>query len=89
VPNVCIAAGNRIYWVNLVCLGFIDTPMHRRLRGIVGDEMYDNAFQQRVHTRRAGRPAEIAQSLVFLCSVEASYITGTTLTPDGGFGSTM
>jgi NAD(P)-dependent dehydrogenase (short-subunit alcohol dehydrogenase family) len=76
-------------WGNLVCLGFIDTPMHRRLRGIVGDEMYDNAFQQRVHTRRAGRPAEIAQSLVFLCSVEASYITGTTLTPDGGFGSTM
>ena len=27
-------------------------------------------------------------AIVFLCSDEASYITGTTLTPDGGFSST-
>src|SRR5450432_763257 len=67
--------------VNLVCPGFIDTPMHRRLRGIVGDELYDKVLLQRVHVRRAGRPEEIAQSIVFLCSEEASYITGTTLTP--------
>jgi NAD(P)-dependent dehydrogenase (short-subunit alcohol dehydrogenase family) len=75
--------------VNLVCPGFIDTPMHRRLRGIVGDELYDNVLLQRVHVRRAGRPEEIAQSIVFLCSEEASYITGTTLTPDGGFALTL
>jgi NAD(P)-dependent dehydrogenase (short-subunit alcohol dehydrogenase family) len=75
--------------VNLVCPGFIDTPMHRRLRGIVGDELYDKVLLQRVHVRRAGRPEEIAQSIVFLCSEEASYITGTTLTPDGGFALTL
>ena len=75
--------------VNLVCPGFIDTPMHRRLRGIVGDDLYDKVLLQRVHTRRAGRPEEIAQSIVFLCSDEASYITGTTLTPDGGFTLTV
>jgi len=75
--------------VNLVCPGFIDTPMHRRLRGIVGDELYDKVLLQRVHVRRAGRPDEIAQSIVFLCSDEASYITGTTLTPDGGFALTL
>jgi NAD(P)-dependent dehydrogenase (short-subunit alcohol dehydrogenase family) len=63
--------------------------MHRRLRGLVGDQVYDDALKQRVHTRRAGRPEEIAQSIVFLCSDEASYITGTTLTPDGGFTLTM
>ncbi|HKZ78181.1 MAG TPA: glucose 1-dehydrogenase [Pyrinomonadaceae bacterium] len=75
--------------VNLVCPGFIDTPMHRRGRGLLGDEIYDNLLQQRVHMRRAGRPEEIAQSVVFLCSDEASYISGTTLTPDGGFTLTI
>jgi len=75
--------------VNIVCPGIIATPMHQRLRGIIGDEIYDTVLQQRVHTRRAGRPEEIAGSVVFLCSDEASYITGTTLTPDGGFTLTI
>ena len=71
--------------VNIVCPGFIDTPMHWRARAMFGDERYETLFATRVHERRAGRPEEIAQSIVFLCSDEASYITGTTLTPDGGF----
>ncbi len=75
--------------VNLVCPGFIDTPMHHRLRGIVGDDLYDKVLIPRVHARRAGRPDEIAQTIVFLCSDEASYISGTTLTPDGGFTLTV
>jgi NAD(P)-dependent dehydrogenase (short-subunit alcohol dehydrogenase family) len=75
--------------VNLVCPGFIDTPMHHRLRGIVGDDLIDKVLIPRVHTRRAGRPDEIAQTIVFLCSDEASYISGTTLTPDGGFTLTI
>jgi len=32
---------------------------------------------------------EIARTIAFLCSDEASYITGTTLTPDGGFTLTV
>ncbi len=75
--------------VNLVCPGFIDTPMHRRARKIVGDELYDKGLLPNVHLRRVGRPEEIARSVVFLCSDEASYITGTTLTPDGGFTLTI
>jgi NAD(P)-dependent dehydrogenase (short-subunit alcohol dehydrogenase family) len=74
--------------VNIVCPGIIDTPMHRRLRGSLGDAQYDTVLQQRVHSKRAGRPEEIAQAIVFLCSDNASYITGTTLTPDGGFALT-
>lgn len=74
---------------NLVCPGFIDTPMHRRAREIVGDELYDDVLLPNVHLRRAGRPEEIARSIVFLCSDEASYITGTTLTPDGGYTLTI
>jgi NAD(P)-dependent dehydrogenase (short-subunit alcohol dehydrogenase family) len=75
--------------VNLVCPGIIDTPMHRRGRALFGDALYDNVLASRVHLRRAGRPEEIAQSIVFLCSDDASYITGTTLTPDGGFVLTV
>ncbi len=75
--------------VNLVCPGFIDTPMHRRARGMFGDDLYDKSLLPNVHLRRAGRPDEIARSIVFLCSDEASYITGTTLTPDGGFTLTI
>ena len=75
--------------VNLVCPGFIDTPMHQRARRILGDDLYDKGLIPRVHTRRAGRPDEIAQTIVFLCSDEASYISGTTLTPDGGFTLTV
>jgi len=75
--------------VNLICPGIVDTPMHRRARGAIGDALYDQVLQHSVHVRRAGRPEEIARSIVFLCSDEASYITGTTLTPDGGFTLTI
>ena len=75
--------------VNLLCPGFIDTPMHRRGRAKLGDEIYDKFLSERVHRRRAGRPEEIAETIVFLCSDAASYITGATLTPDGGFTLTV
>lgn len=75
--------------VDLACPGIIDTPMHRRLRGLIGDEIYDEGVLPRVHLQRAGRPEEIARSIVFLCSDEASCITGATLTPDGGFTLTI
>ncbi|MCL7966211.1 MAG: SDR family oxidoreductase [marine benthic group bacterium] len=75
--------------VNAVCPGIIDTPMHHRARGLLGDEVYDSVVLPSVHLQRAGRPEEIAQAIVFLCSDEASYITGATLTPDGGFTLTI
>jgi NAD(P)-dependent dehydrogenase (short-subunit alcohol dehydrogenase family) len=63
--------------------------MHQRDRQLFGDEVFDAAVIPSVHLRRAGRPEEIARAIVFLCSDEASYITGTTLTPDGGFTLTV
>jgi NAD(P)-dependent dehydrogenase (short-subunit alcohol dehydrogenase family) len=75
--------------VNLVCPGIVDTPMHHRLRGIVGDDLYDKALIPRVHLRRAAQPEEIARTIVFLCSEDASYVTGITLTSDGGFTLTL
>jgi len=74
--------------VNIVCPGFVDTPMHSRFRKIVGDELVDE-FIQKVHQKRAGLPEEIANTILYLCSTEASYITGTTITPDGGLTMTF
>lgn len=75
--------------VNLVCPGIVDTPMHQRLRKEFGDAVYDQGILPSVHLRRAGRPEEIARTILFLCSDAASYMTGTTLTPDGGLTLTV
>jgi NAD(P)-dependent dehydrogenase (short-subunit alcohol dehydrogenase family) len=42
--------------VNLVCPGMIDTPMHQRIRGELGDAIHDDVLLPNVHARRA-RPA--------------------------------
>ena len=75
--------------VNLLCPGITETPMHQRLRGIVGDDLYDKGLLPTVHLQRIGRPEEIANAIVFLCSAESSYISGSTLTVDGGLTLTM
>ncbi len=75
--------------VNLLCPGLIDTPMHQRLRAIVGNDLYDKGLIPTIHLQRAGRPEEIAKTIVFLCSDESSYITGSTLIADGGLTLTM
>jgi len=75
--------------VNLLCPGIIATPMNQRLRGLLGDALYDEHVMPQVHVRRMGRPEEMARAVLFLCSDDASYITGTTLTPDGGFTLTV
>jgi NAD(P)-dependent dehydrogenase (short-subunit alcohol dehydrogenase family) len=49
--------------------------MHHRGREVLGNAIYDNISPQRVHARSAGRPEEIARSIVLLCSNDASYIT--------------
>lgn len=75
--------------VNLICPGITDTPMHQRLRGVVGDDLYDKGLLPTVHLQRVGLPEEIAKAIVFLCSDESSYISGSTLTVDGGLTLTM
>ncbi|MEN8375887.1 MAG: SDR family NAD(P)-dependent oxidoreductase [Gemmatimonadota bacterium] len=75
--------------VNIVCPGFVDTAMHHRVRDLFGDEPIDGMIQAGVHQNRAGRAEEIAKAIAFLCSDDATYITGTTLTPDGGLTGTL
>jgi len=65
--------------VNVVCPGFVETGA---LAALAGEER--KAAQMRIPMRRFGRPEEVAASVRFLASTEASYITGSTLKVDGG-----
>ena len=71
---------------NAVAPGFIVTEMTDATARRVGvePEDYRNAAAERTPVRRVGYPQDIAAAAAFLCSDEASYITGQTLYVDGG-----
>ncbi len=72
--------------VNAVAPGFIVTDMTDATARRVGaePEEYRAAAAASTPVRRVGYPADIAAAAAFLCSDEASYITGQTLYVDGG-----
>jgi len=66
--------------VNAVCPGYVMTPMSA---AIGQDEMIKRA-QERVPALRCAEPEEIAHSVVWLLSDQASYMNGAGLVVDGG-----
>ncbi len=72
--------------VNAVAPGFIVTDMTDATARRVGvePEDYRKAAAESTPVRRVGQPADIAATAAFLCSDEASFITGQTLYVDGG-----
>ena len=66
--------------VNLVYPGWTDTPGERKFTG----EAQLQAAAAKLPWKRLCRPEEIARGVVFLCDPASDYITGTTLTIDGG-----
>ena len=67
--------------VNLVAPGPIDTGMLKRFTGT--DER-KAGLTATVPLKRVGRPEEIAQTIMFLASDKASFITGASYAVDGG-----
>jgi 3-oxoacyl-[acyl-carrier protein] reductase len=67
--------------VNCVAPGIVDTPMTQRT---IAKFMTPERLKAHVPLNRMGKPADIANAALFLCSEEASYITGVTLPVDGG-----
>lgn len=67
--------------INSVHPGVIATPMIQDMLDEQGDQQPDIV---RTPMRRAGSPAEIAPTMLFLASDESSFITGTELVVDGG-----
>jgi 2-hydroxycyclohexanecarboxyl-CoA dehydrogenase len=69
--------------VNNVPPGFVDTPMLRN-EGVAGMGVSVEAVASRSPMGRAGRPENIAAACAFLASDDADYITGHTLSVNGG-----
>jgi 3-oxoacyl-[acyl-carrier protein] reductase len=65
--------------VNCVAPGFIDSPM----TNVLNKTQKENIIS-RIPARRIGNPEDIANTVAFLASQEASYITGQTLHVNGG-----
>jgi NAD(P)-dependent dehydrogenase (short-subunit alcohol dehydrogenase family) len=69
--------------VNAVCPGVIDTEMVERFTG--HDPDAEAAMLAMEPVARLGRPEEIADSVVWLCSPRSSFVTGQAIAVDGGF----
>jgi NAD(P)-dependent dehydrogenase (short-subunit alcohol dehydrogenase family) len=68
--------------VNAINPGLIDTQVARDV--VNGNEQAYNEIAQHVPIGRAGKPEEIASTVLWLCSPGASYVVGHALTVDGG-----
>jgi len=71
--------GSRNITVNSVAPGFIETDMTSFL-----DETAKKNVIDTIPLKRLGRPEDVAELVLFLASEEASYITGQTISIDGG-----
>jgi NAD(P)-dependent dehydrogenase (short-subunit alcohol dehydrogenase family) len=70
--------------INAVCPGLIWTPMADRMVAAGQGEAL-RAMEKSVPMGRVGRPEEIAHTVLWLCSDAASYVTGQSISVDGGF----
>jgi NAD(P)-dependent dehydrogenase (short-subunit alcohol dehydrogenase family) len=69
--------------VNAVCPGVIRTAMVDRVTG--KDKAVEKQFEAMEPVGRMGEPEEVAESIVWLCSDAASFVTGHALAVDGGW----
>ena len=67
--------------VNSIAPGWVDTEINKDLpKDFVEEET------KKIYLKRFAKPEEIAKSILFLASDDASYITGSILKVDGGYG---
>lgn len=84
--SVALEYAKRGVRINVVCPGSVRTPM---LAGFVGGD--HDALERMGRTAPVGRlaePSEIAAAIAWLCSDDASYVTGHALSVDGGVMAT-
>lgn len=78
--------GPRGIRVNALCPGTIDTPLLDRYAATKGDHAasFKSSLEGEQPLGRIGRPEDVARAAVYLATPASDWITGTTLTVDGG-----
>lgn len=71
--------------VNAVCPGFVRTDLFESSHPITRQEALARAHP----LGRVGRPEEVAGAVSFLCSADASFVTGAVIPVDGGLSSNL
>ena len=84
--TLAIELGRYGVTVNAIAPGFIDTEMTRAVAIRLGrdPEEWKEEIVRQIPVRRAGVPRDIANLIAFLCSDEASFISGQVITVAGG-----
>jgi 3-oxoacyl-[acyl-carrier protein] reductase len=77
--TVAAEVARRGVTVNAVAPGLIETAFT--------EEVLEGEMAKAIPARRVGTPEEVAACIRFLASAQASYVTGTTLTVDGGLSA--
>ncbi|MFT7442692.1 MAG: 3-oxoacyl-[acyl-carrier protein] reductase [Maribacter sp.] len=77
--SVALELGSRNIRSNVIAPGFIETEMTAKL-----DESTVQSWRDGIPLKRGGQPIDIANACVFLASDMSTYITGQTLSVDGG-----
>ena len=67
---------------NCICPGYFETEL---TKAVLDTPFFQDFAKAHVPMKRYGKPGELNASAIFLASDEASYITGTILTVDGGY----
>lgn len=67
---------------NAICPGYFETEL---TKAVLDTEFFQDFAKQHVPMKRYGKPGELNAGAIFLASDEASYVTGTILTIDGGY----
>jgi NAD(P)-dependent dehydrogenase (short-subunit alcohol dehydrogenase family) len=70
--------------INAICPGLIQTPMSERMVAAGQGEAL-KALEKMIPMTRVGRAEEIASAVLWLCSDASSYVTGQSISVDGGF----
>ncbi|MFC7203647.1 SDR family oxidoreductase [Haloferax namakaokahaiae] len=81
--SAALEVANENVRVNAVCPGVIDTPMIERFTK--DDDEAAEGLLAAEPMGRMGKPEEIAAAVVYLCSDDASFVTGHPMVIDGGY----